>query len=113
MGRSTLLPLRQKEGELVRGLPQISRLGETGLQLLIRLGHRKLREFFRQMIGRPEKESGVGFAEHRRVVISVAGGHGKEVQRLEGGDGMFFLIRHPHVVRHDAAASVDFKLVAE
>src|SRR6185437_982402 len=65
------------------------------------------------MIRRPKEKPGVGFAQHRGVVVRITGGHRKEVQRFERSYPMLLWVLHPHVVVHNAATPVDFQLIAE
>ena len=45
----------------------------------------------------------MGFGEHRRVVVGVAGGHDLEIKRLLGLDRLALLFGHAQmVVDHDA-----------
>ncbi len=65
------------------------------------------------MVRRAEEKAGVGFAQHCGVVVGVACRHGEKIERLEGGDGMFLLVLHPHMVGQDPARGIDLQLIAE
>src|SRR5687767_13085315 len=65
------------------------------------------------MIGRPKEKSRVGFVQHRGIVVRITGSHRKEVERFERSYRMLLWVLHSHVVVHNAATSVDFKLIAE
>ena len=65
------------------------------------------------MIRWPEEKPGVGFVQHRSVVVRITGSHRKEVQRFERSDRMLLGVKHPHVLVHDATIPVDFQLITE
>src|SRR5215467_5526662 len=92
---------------------QISRATQMLLELRIRLRDRELRELFRQMSRRTEEEAGMRHGEHGGVVVRVASGERVKIERFERGDGMFLLVLHSHMMRHDASLAVDFELITK
>jgi hypothetical protein len=76
-------------------------------------GHRKLRELVDHVLRRVEQDAGVGFGEHRRVVVGIAGGDDLEVEFLEALHRFLLLVRHAQMVVHHEAGRVGFQLVAE
>jgi hypothetical protein len=59
-------------------------------QLGVGLRDRELREFADDLLGRVEKDAGVRFAEHRRVVVRIAGGDHCEPEFLEAATASRF-----------------------
>ena len=83
------------------------------LELRIRLRDRELRELFRQVSRRTEEEAGMRLGEHGGVVVRVAGGERMKIEGFERGDGMFLLVLHSHMVRHNMPVAIDFELITE
>src|SRR5262245_31484151 len=65
---------------------------ERGLQLVERSRHRELRELLRHRLGRMDQEARIGGAEHRGVVVRIAGSDHAEVQVLKRLDRATLLV---------------------
>jgi hypothetical protein len=74
---------------------------------------RELRELADDVLRRMEQDAGMRFAEHRRVVVRIAGGDDGEVHLAEALDGLALLLGHAQVVIDDDAVGIDFQAVAE
>ncbi len=72
----------------------------------------ELRKLADDVFRRVKKKTVIRLAEHRGVVERVAGGDDVVVERLEGGDGMSFLVGHAELIAGDAIVRDD-EAVAE
>ena len=81
-------------------------------QFRVRLDGFELRKFLLHLFRRVDEEADVRLAEHRGVVVGIAGGDDVIVQRLQRGDGFLFLVRLAQLVTGDAVV-LDDEPVAE
>src|SRR5712692_2149072 len=92
---------------------QVSGLTEGGSRLLVGLGDGELRELLGDVLGRAEKDAGIGGLEHAGVVVGVAGRDHVEVESFEGQHRGQFLIGQAQVIVDDPPVRRDRQSVAE
>jgi hypothetical protein len=74
---------------------------------------RELRERFDHDLRRAKEDAGVGFGEHRGVVVGVTRGDDPEVELFEALHRFPFLVLHPQPVAGDRAVGSDDEVVAK
>lgn len=62
----------------------------------------ELREFLLHIVGSVDEKTGVGFEQHSRVVIGIAGGDDVVVQLFQRRDSFSFLVWDTQFIIQDA-----------
>lgn len=82
-------------------------------QFVVVPGDRELGELCDDIVRRTEEDSGIGFAEHRCIVVGVPGGDDVEVQLAKRANGASLAVVDAQTVVGDAPPGVDLERVAE
>src|SRR6266446_6937558 len=77
------------------------RLSDQFKQIFVTFHRFKLRKLLLHVFGRAEKETHVGFTQHRGIIESVACGEDVIIQQFEGSDGALFLFGDTELIIDD------------
>lgn len=98
--RSVARGLGDNCGELKTG-------DDASEELLVGRDCGELRELPDHVFGCVEEKPVISLAQHRGIVERISGGHDFEIERLEGRDGVAFLVGHAELVAGDAIICYD------